>query len=705
MLTFHSDYTSLLGSPFKENWVVRLYKNDGTYIGISFADVTMGDSIVYKGSILNAPSIRDDVDFTSGKAKTSNMTLEVADYAISSSTLQKTLYTGNYLNQSVKVYSTLGTLTDFAKIPQLFEGRLESVSTNEKGNLKLSIVVKRPWDEIQLPNVFSTNGVYAPVVYGDYTSNQYADTSGYKLYPAPFLTSDSTNLRFADHQSVTNVFPHYFDSSARQFPYLSRASATSASKLGVDSISILDTITRLYRIVPSMDPSDAGDFSNPTNIIDTSVSTFAQSVNNVHNSNHTDTLKINLPQLSGKITSVTMYVKFDATYLDNEQSPSNQVKFSYDAVYGGSTTEGIIFNDTDPNTVPSSAETVTSSGNADINNSGTAHGSYSLTSLITSNDNKLPDAIHLKHFVAQSNSSSNETLDSTLKIYDVWFSITIQTDTSNEPSSAGQEKAQLEKVYLAHDGFTKSWQTNTLAEKPHDIHRDILYRFLGVTTTPTNYSSLDSEKSGVMRFFTSIGEPKNLKEYLDKLAYEGGFVFRFRVDGTPVYHFVPNSPSITTGLTLSHNDIIDLSITHTGLSSVVTKWNVKYEKNPAKNEYNSSTTHTSSARTNYYTNTSKENVKEIKLNFLTSNVSHTGGNKNASFLDYYNSLIGDVKQLIAFKLVNPVKSYIEVGDIINFDNSNMNIESLSGAWTNLKFIVTSTNRTTGGAVDVSAREI
>ena len=92
MLTFPNSYSTALSSSFKENWLVRLYKSDGTYIGISFANVTMGDSISYTGAILNKPTIRESVDFTSGRSQNGNITLEVANYNISSSTLLKTLY-------------------------------------------------------------------------------------------------------------------------------------------------------------------------------------------------------------------------------------------------------------------------------------------------------------------------------------------------------------------------------------------------------------------------------------------------------------------------------------------------------------------------------------------------------------------------------------------------------------------------------------
>jgi hypothetical protein len=350
-----------------------------------------------------------------------------------------------------------------------------------------------------------------------------------------------------------------------------------------------------------------------------------------------------------------------------------------------------------------STETASSSGTADINNSGTSHSNYNLTTAVGNNNDKMPERINISHYVQQDNNSSNLELTSTLKIYDVWFDVVAESDQANEPSATGQEKAQLDKIYVANPGFNASWGGS--ANKAHEVHRDILYRFLGITTTPTNYNTLESQKSGNVLFYTEVDKLKESKKLLDELAYEGGFVFRFRADGNPVYHFIENSPSVTSGLTLSHQDIVGLVVGHTPLNELITKWNARFEKNPARNEYKQNASHTSSARSNFYVGSSKENVKEVKLKYLKDNVAHTGGNRNASFLDYYNSIVGNVKQIVKFKLINPTKSYIEVGDVINFNNSNMKIESLSGAWTNLKFIVTSTTRAVGGTVNVEAREI
>ena len=66
-------------------------------------------------------------------------------------------------------------------------------------------------------------------------------------------------------------------------------------------------------------------------------------------------------------------------------------------------------------------------------------------------------------------------------------------------------------------------------------------------------------------------------------------------------------------------------------------------------------------------------------------------------------MLGSVKQVVGFKLVNPTKSNIEVGDVISF--SSMKINPLSGDWSTIKFITTDTTRSLGGQISVQASEI
>ena len=158
-------------------------------------------------------------------------------------------------------------------------------------------------------------------------------------------------------------------------------------------------------------------------------------------------------------------------------------------------------------------------------------------------------------------------------------------------------------------------------------------------------------------------------------------------------------------MTISNSQIRNLSISHTQFKNVVTDWTVQYEKNPAENSYASKSTYVDSSARTTYNFSAKENKKDIKLKHVIDNVDRTGTNRNDSFLDYYSSLMGSVKQFIDFDLVDPAKSNIEVGDIIAF--SSMSTLKLDGTWhsTNDKFIVTSTSRSVGGTIKVKAREI
>ena len=158
-------------------------------------------------------------------------------------------------------------------------------------------------------------------------------------------------------------------------------------------------------------------------------------------------------------------------------------------------------------------------------------------------------------------------------------------------------------------------------------------------------------------------------------------------------------------MTISNSQIRQLSISHTPFNQVITDWTVQYERNPSGSDHASKSNYTDSSARTTYNFSAKENKKDIKLKHVIDNVDRTGTNRNDSFIDYYSSLLGSVKQFLDFDLVDPTKSNLEVGDVIAF--SSMSTNKLDGTWhsTNDKFIVTSTNRSVGGTLKIKAREI
>ena len=108
---------------------------------------------------------------------------------------------------------------------------------------------------------------------------------------------------------------------------------------------------------------------------------------------------------------------------------------------------------------------------------------------------------------------------------------------------------------------------------------------------------------------------------------------------------------------------------------------------------------------------SEENILEVNLDAYVEpsmSASTSGGNANPNndFYSYYDNILGDIKLIVEFNLVNPKYYNIDVGEIIDF--SDMYPETPfghnSGNWSGLKFIVTDINRTCG-SIKIKAREV
>lgn len=721
MLTFPSAYSTALASSFKENWIFRFYDKDDAYIGLSFSDVTMDDSKAYTGAIINAPTVRESINFTNGTSSTGNLGLEVADYTISSNKFSKTLYTGNYVNQTVKVYSTLNSNTSMANAVQIFTGRLTSVSMTETEKIKINIVVKRPWDSIDIPNVTGDSGVYTPIAYGYYgttlKNSDAVDRFGCPLIEGQGGDSTSGQLLYAvakSHSSHQDLA--FYDNTTKSFVGTTGFQSATKTVQGQDGKGVRDYLERKYYIRPtSYVLLGNNSWTNPNNIFDSDnlgsssgSLTFATSETLTGTEGNTDETEIKLfmPNVSGKIVSAHVYVKASITVTDDVSIMDEKLKIKFN--------DSVVYSAISQNTTSGYQNGVTHSTSDSSNDpiySGTTYDKYDLKTWADANNGgRFPETLTV-NFTQESTEpqgGGSETWSSSAKLYDVYIYAVVKNDFSDEPT-ASKIEADAQKVLWAgvptsdNTTWTNTSGSTVQATSPMRIHRELLHTHLGVTDTPLlNGGAFDGGANfRYARCHTEPNKPKPIKKFLDTLAYEGGFVFRFDAQNRPVYHFIENTPS--TDITLTHSDVLKLKIAHTSLKELITQWNVQYEKNPAQNEYKQKTSHTSSVRTNFFPANSKENKKDVKLNMVVSNVAHTDGNRNASFLDYYNDILGSVKQLVDFNIVNPTKSNIEVGDVISF--SSMKVNPLSGDWSSLKFIVTNTNRRIGGQISVQAREI
>ena len=198
---------------------------------------------------------------------------------------------------------------------------------------------------------------------------------------------------------------------------------------------------------------------------------------------------------------------------------------------------------------------------------------------------------------------------------------------------------------------------------------------------------------------------------MEKLQFEGGFVFRFKSDDSPQYIFVKDSYS-SVDHTISKNDLSRIKIRNTPFGDLKTKYILNYEKHPARNSHIKTQTSTNAtSRTNFNIDT-KENTEQIDLDYLVSNragtvgaTDLTTGSVNDGFANYYGYLVSNIKLLVDADVVNPELIGIEVGDTVKFDNTDMYPEKAFGSnWTNKVFMVTSVNRRPG-KLNVSFREV
>ena len=141
MLTLPNTYSSNLGQHIKEDYLVRIYNEDGNYLAVGTSEQTVG-GVTYVGAITNAPSIREGIDLIKGTASLSNISISFSNFSFSSNgtvslgsttPIEEELFFGTnyYINRNVEVYSQLESDSNASNLLLLFKGRLRAVQLSE----------------------------------------------------------------------------------------------------------------------------------------------------------------------------------------------------------------------------------------------------------------------------------------------------------------------------------------------------------------------------------------------------------------------------------------------------------------------------------------------------------------------------------------------------------------------------------------------
>lgn len=700
----------------QENWLFELSYNSGT-LYLALADYNDGTNF-YHGVVLNKPSIRESINLENSTASTSNISLDIPDFDYQGSPISELLFGGStyFINHNAVAKSVING----GSAETIGYFRLANVSRNANV-IKMSLVSHRIWDFVDLPTTKTSRGKYSPIVYGNYTKNSNTEyiASESPNFGSAVLTDDLTNDDYFPvlyhrssggredfstgiHSISSNSEGAYYDSAFDVFiPF---TNPTSSNTLRGASHYITKSNRHFIRGF-GYRPNDFTDhhtkWDDEGDAFDTNTATFAKydksftstgSTPNLTEQNTANDLDYSFAIPTGKLKNGTLVIQFQTSHL-----------VSANFINGTDTYEVKTYVD------------ITGTGNSFVEQISEDHtdadgSTNNFTKTFTfseDDDDKHPDVIKIgiyRRIVDVSNAGVTPfTATTDIRIKD----IKMFSEVFNE------EKDGL-TGYCAGDGLAESWSGSRGAiTEIHEAHRDMLIRFAGmVTTTPTNWSGLDGVKDWGIRYWQNELEP--LSDILERLQYEGGFIFKFKRGNIaePEYIFIKDSYSSgDVQYTLTKNDISSPDIKVTNFSSLITKMNVNYQLHATEDKYMKNKTASSYTARNNFNIQSKENIVDVNLDaYVSPDVTEydnstlvENANSNNDFFAYYYNISGIPRLLISANIVNPSFYDIDIGDIVQF--SDMYPEKAFGkAFTNLVFIITSLARTQG-VLKIQAREI
>jgi len=704
------------------------------YLPISFKD-TVVDDVFYHGVITNNPSIRTSIDLIKSTSQTGEISLNVANFNYKGNDFSYELYGDRkYLHKTVKVYSQLN---GSSSILQIYHGDLRDIKHNDS-SIQLNITEKREWEKIDIPKVkYEKLDIYQPIVYGQFTPASLRGTGGGDVntndgvfgtvYPVDVLSATKhsfTTLMARSYTQSDNAYIHYPVGLGFYLPlsgwvdYDSTATdGDTASTTNVqDNVNTLTTPT-IYKasgfFVPQpseFNPNTVTLFTNKDNAF--KIPKTFETTGFFDTSNYAK-VTISSQTVDPFLIIKTLDRKFFASlvakvvmrlgiYPDDTGNTQNQV-YNFDLfsnypdldtikdlnsqvltnLHSGSSTGSELT--ITPDTAPDNGYDI---GDNDANLPSAFSGK---TSALVA-----PDELFIK-FDPITSAPSYIYADHELRL----FGIKIYAEIGFRHEDDEDSLQDIDRFYCGGNGLIASgnWKTadSGLIKYGHEAHRDALIRFAGVSKeTPTNWSSgtnLNSSRSATnweIRHWQN--KSIKLKNYLDKLSKEFGFVYKQSGDGKGSYIYIQNSYS-TPDHTISKLDISNVNIQKT-FNNVISQIKFNTVKDAKTDKYLIHTTGINENSRNILGFNKEGN--QIELN-LDANVGilpeEPNSSPNADLYSYMDNIQGSPKITVLCKVVSQkIKMSIETGDIVEF--ADMPVNPFSQSWTDLYFMVTKVLRTT-----------
>ena len=701
---------------------------------ISFSDVEF-EGYYSNGVITSEPSVRESINLEKSTSKTSNVSLSVVNFDYQGSPFSKELFNGtrSYINRECFIYIVPKDIDLRVNSLLVYSGKLSDIS-HDHHSIKMSIVSKRPEEDIEIPQAKTSKDNYFPIAYGDYTPNSNGVTFGsgsdiddYRkrktLYPIP-VEERRRNTIFSltgTRSTSANAFPHYYEKSTDTFSPLS-TDKDNYSTVDVENETYGDGYAvrfdqsllkrGLYKVVEFVSKT-AGDNltwdNNTGNAFDgdyINTNTYVGcTVDDTFVPNDSASIEYSLPQLTGYPSLILTNLVITGSFTISGASGSGDIKLQLiDESFGASDVKGYWDLSSDGTTTTFHK---TAGGSLDTSSVSYLSDAFDNSNEYLSSGNGWGESVKLTVKLVRS-SSIECSVSGFVRIHDIAIETATQLDFA-ETTKAGKTVAyqtldDIEYVYSGANGLTDNgWAGSSAITEIHEAHRDLLQRFTNFTNSNnSDYSSglhpknwrtgtdINGVKDWDIRYW--INEPTLLSKVLEELQFNGGFIGRYDGQGNYQYIFIPDS--ITTNFTLTKEDISNINISLTPFKNIVTSMDIEYEKHPATTGYVSEVNASNSTSITAYNIGSKENKKKVRLNALSSApASSPSSNPNDDFYTYYDNILGSAKHLIDFTIVNPYYFGIDVGDFLAFDN--IGVDPFGGSWSSRDFIVVSVTRKRG----------
>ena len=317
--------------------------------GIALKD-TLIDGNMHYGSILNKNiTVRDTIDISKGIASTSNLKLQSANFDIENTSFYKLLFnaTNNYHNKEVRVFAQLNSSSLLNDCQRIFTGRLIDINVDQNEVINFAINSHRPWDAIEFPQTQTINGIYQPVVYGDYT--EHGDKSLVRdhanaVHPVPFKRKGiTTDHLIVTSRSHSDMRPHYYDSAADAFLGIKADNYTAQTKDLNDSFDentniglVKREMRRRFRINGTSISSDGSTtYSTPKNLLlDSYSSSGIVHAYGPDTSSEAKNFYVNFSAELGKVNDIDLDIKGSFTTPGGQGNTNLTLRINYSGAAG-----------------------------------------------------------------------------------------------------------------------------------------------------------------------------------------------------------------------------------------------------------------------------------------------------------------------------------------------------------------------------------